>query len=110
MARSGTPAYLSWILAVLLHADVIVILAVVFAEDAVEEALPDEPDFHLTQLAPDRPMVPVQLSLESQFGGWPLRCEHRLRTLDISEDRLGDGLRCQSCGWPWWVIRAASPN
>jgi hypothetical protein len=51
-------------------------------------------------------VVQVDLRRDSLFGRWPMKCDHRSRILEIAEDRLGDGLRCESCGWPWWVIRA----
>src|SRR4030095_2031933 len=45
-----------------------------------------------------------------RFGRWPFDCDHRtvLSAAAISDDQLGDGLRCTGCGWPWWVIRASS--
>ena len=86
-----------------------VIFALMIGNEEVEYSLPKDPDFHCALVQP-RPAVQVELRRDSRFGRWPLKCDHRLRTLEIAEDQLGDGRCCEVCGWPWWVIRASSPD
>jgi len=100
---------LSWVLAVLLHGDVIVLLAIVFASEEVVVRRPEHPDIHTAIVKPRDPVV-VDLPPGSGSGRWPMKCDHRHQSVSIGEDRLGDGLRCEKCGWLWWVIRAASSD
>jgi len=110
MARRPTAGVLCWILAILLHGDVLVILMLALGGDEeIDDPAPESTTFHCALVQP-RPVVQVELRRDSQLGRWPLKCDHGLRTVEIADDRLRDGLRCDKCGWLWWVIRAASSD
>ena len=102
----GRPRWFIWAFSIVLHVELAVIAGALLGGEP-EDLPSDRPDLHcvLTRPAPSR--IPVEIPTDRMFGRWPIPCDHRFIP-EMSEDRLGDGLRCGGCGWPWWVIRARS--
>ena len=107
MVRPDKPDGFSWTIAALLHLELFLIAAFVMYEEVDCDVSPDPPVVHRAFVQGKLP-VPVEEEPSGMFGRWPIKCDHGgpLKRVSIGDDRLGDGLRCEACGWPWWVIRA----
>ena len=110
MIRHAAPDRFSWTISIVLHLELILIAAVAFDGEEVEYRFSPDPDFHCA-LVPRGPLLRVEPVFD-RFGRWPMSCDHRslLRAARMSSDRIGAEERCKVCGWPWWVIRAASED
>jgi len=111
MVGPEAPDRFSWAIAILIHAELIFFAAVLIGDDELDYSFlfPEQPVVHSALVRADPP-VPVVEEPPGMFGRWPMNCDHGgpLKKVEIWDDRLGDGMRCEVCGWPWWVIRAMS--
>jgi hypothetical protein len=95
-----------WVFSIIVHLELAVIAGALLRGQEPKHPSPDPPDPHCVLSKPIF-RVPLEVPSDKMFGQLPISCDHRF-ILQISDDRLGDGLRCGGCGWPWWVIRARS--
>ena len=109
MVRPETPDRFSWTISTVLHLELFVIAGLWVGDGEVLYHFRPDPDFRCA-VVPEALPVEIREPPDRRWGRWPMTCDHGgpLYELSMGEDRLGGGLRCGACGWPWWVLRAMS--
>jgi hypothetical protein len=113
MIRRDTPNWFGWTFAIVLHLDLLLAAVLLIGDEDLDSPLPARPATRslIVRSPTVRSDLPAQVEEpRGMFGRWPMNCDHGgpQKAVSIWDDRLGDGLRCEVCGWPWWVIRAMS--